>query len=285
MRVLKLLSKLPLAALYLFSDLLFVVSYYLLRYRRKVVWINLTNSFPLKSKQELRLIEKQFYRNLCDYGVETLKLLTISQAELSKRMKYKNPEVIGDFARNNQSVILLASHQFNWEWMLVAGSFCLPVPIDFVYQVQGSNFFNNLCLLTRTRFGAHPILRQQVAREIIKRKDLLRGIAIVADQFPGHNNDKRYWTDFMDQDTAFFQSINQLVTLTQYPAFFCSIKRVARGYYELELIKISDPPYDKETFHIIDRYVKSIEALITKHPDGWLWSHNRWKKNREEADN
>jgi KDO2-lipid IV(A) lauroyltransferase len=277
MFLLKLISRLPLWVHYLFADFLFIVSYRLIRYRKRIVVRNLEQSFPEKTHEERRKIRKAFYLNLCDYAVETLKLLTITDKELKRRMIYKNPEIINEFVGRNQSILIFASHQFNWEWLLAAGSFSLPMQIDFVYQQQGSNFFDQLSLFSRSRFGAYAIKRQNVAREVIKRKDILRGIAIVADQFPGHENDKRYWTKFLHQDTAFFQSINQLATLTQYPAFYAAIHRVKRGYYELELIKIAEPPYDKDSFHLIDDYVKATEKLIRQYPDGWLWSHKRWK--------
>ena len=274
----RLFAALPLSALYILSDFLFVLSFHVVRYRRSLVRKNLERSFPEKSAVEISGIEREYYHNLCDYAVETLKLLTISKEELEKRMKYKNPEVVKEFTDKNKSILLLASHQFNWEWLLAVGSFCLPMQVDFVYQPQGSNFFDQFSLISRSRFGAYGIKRQNVAREVVRRKDILRGIAIVADQFPGHHNDKRYWTKFLNQDTAFFQSINQIATLTQYPAFYTAVRKIKRGYYELELIKIAVPPYEKETFNIVEQYARATEEVIHKHPDGWLWSHNRWKK-------
>jgi KDO2-lipid IV(A) lauroyltransferase len=277
MILIRLISKLPFGALYALSDFLFFITYYVIGYRSKMVSKNLRQSFPEKDEKELKKIRKQFYKNLADYGVETLKLLTLSEQQLRKRMVYRNPEAVNEFISHGQSVLLLSSHQFNWEWLLAAGCFSLPMKIDFVYQPQGSEFFNRFSLLTRSRFGGYGILRSNVAREVIKRKDILRGIAIVADQFPGHENDKKYWTTFLNQRTAFFQSINQLAILTQYPAFYAAVKRVKRGYYEVELIKISQPPYDRDTFHIVDQYARATEEVINKYPVGWLWSHNRWK--------
>ncbi len=278
--MLKILSRLPFRVLYLLSDFIFFVGFHLLRYRRKIVWKNLIQSFPEKTGKEIKRIEKGFYKNLCDYAVETLALLTISREELTKRMIFKNPEVIRSFTDKNQSVIIFASHQFNWEWLLAAGSFSLAVNIDFVYQAQSSNLFNQFLLFCRTRFGAYPIQREHVAREVVKRRNVVRGIAMISDQFPGLASDKRYWTTFLHQDTAFFQAINQVAVLTQYPAFFAAIKKNGRGFYEIDLILIAQPPYNKQTFHVVDQYAKVIEAAIAHHPENWLWSHKRWKKPR-----
>lgn len=274
---LKLLSRLPLSVLYGFSDFLFVVTYYLIGYRKKMVWKNLRNSFPDKSVEELKKIRKEFYKNLCDYGVETLKLLTISEEELRKRMVYTNPELVQPYKDKGQSVVMLASHQFNWEWLLTAGSLYLPYPIDFVYQPVKSELFEEFSLQSRTRFGAYPIKRYEVAKESFKRRNILRGIAIVADQYPGHENDKRFETTFLNQDTVFFLGANQLAHMIQCPTVFAKIKRLKRGYYEMELEKISEPPYPREDTRCVANYAKEVEKLIIENPSGWLWSHNRWK--------
>lgn len=279
---LKVISRLPFPVLYFFSDFLYLVSYYVIGYRLKVVRKNLRNSFPDKSAAELKKVEKQFYKDLCDFGVETLKLLTISREELMKRMVYKNPEITQPFADKGQSIILLTSHQFNWEWLLVSGCLYLPFHVDFVYQRQASKFFNQLSLDSRTRFGAYPVERSQVAREAIKRRNVLRGVAIVADQFPGFDRDKKYWTTFLNQDTAFFLGLGQLAHLTQYPAVFYGVKKIKRGYYEAEGTVVSMPPYEKDSQQIVEDYVKVTEQVINQNPSGWLWSHNRWKRKRED---
>ncbi len=282
MYFLKLLSGLPFPILYAFSDFLFVVSYYVVGYRIRVVRKNLKFSFPEKSAVELKTIERQFYKDLCDYGVETLKLLTISKEDLMKRLVYKNPEIAQPFADRGQSIILLTSHQFNWEWLLTSGCLYLPFKVDFVYQKQSSKLFDDFSIESRTRFGGYPIERAQVAREAIRRKNVLRGVAIMADQFPGLAHDKKYWTNFMNQDTAFFLGLGQLAYITQYPAIFFGVRKIRRGYYEAEGFVVSLPPYEKESQQIVEDYVKATENIICENPSGWLWSHNRWKRKREE---
>src|SRR5688572_24103345 len=112
----RLLSQLPLSVLYGFSDFLFVVSFYVVRYRRRLVEKNLKASFPEKTIADIKLIEKEFYKNLCDYAVEMLKLLTISKEDLARRMVFRNSELTDHFKEKQQSILFLASHQFNWEW-------------------------------------------------------------------------------------------------------------------------------------------------------------------------
>jgi KDO2-lipid IV(A) lauroyltransferase len=272
-----LLSRLPFSALYAISDFLYYITYYLVGYRKELVRKNLFNSFPDKSEKELLQIEKSFYRNLCDYAVESLKLLSISQNELKKRMRYTNPELVRQCRDRGQSVILLSSHQFNWEWLLVSGVLSLDIPIDFVYQPVRNSFFEKLIQSCRTRFGGYAIKRKEVAREVIKRKNLVRAIAIVADQYPGYSRDKKYETKFLNQDTVFFYGSQQMAELTQYPVFYAVVEHVSRGYYTITWVEMGEPPYEKNSTAIIANYVHAVERVIRNHPAGWLWSHNRWK--------
>ncbi len=281
MFVLRWLSRLPFPVLYAFSDFLFFISYYLIGYRKALVQRNLRNSFPDKSEAEIKRIQKDFYHNLCDYAVETIKLLSITPDELKRRLVYKNPEIVKQFSDKNQSILLLTSHQFNWEWLLASGCLYLPLGVDFVYQAQSNKTFNEFSLLGRTRFGAFPIERSQVGREAIKRKDVLRGIAVIADQFPGHFHNKKYWTQFLNQKTAFFLGLGQLAFLTQYPAVFFGVKKIKRGYYEAEGFVVSQPPYERESQQIVEDYIQATERIIKQQPAGWLWSHNRWKTQTE----
>jgi KDO2-lipid IV(A) lauroyltransferase len=147
-----------------------------------------------------------------------------------------------------------------------------------VYQAIHASLVNTFSMATRTRFGGYPIERAEVAREVLKRKDILRSIAIVADQYPGKKKDKKFPLTFMGQATVFFEGANQLAILTQYPVVFAAVRKVSRGHYETSFVKIADPPYSRTDRFIITRYAEEVEKLIRENPAGWLWSHKRWKK-------
>lgn len=250
----------------------------MVRYRRSLVKKNLSTAFPEKSSKEISTIEKEFYRNLGDYAVETLKLLTIKKEELMQRVIFKNVEAFDGYVKKNQPVLILASHQFNWEWLLASGNFSLSAPIDFVYQPVENKIVDRFLLTCRTRFGAYAIKRNELAREIVKRRNIVRGVAIVSDQYPGQKRDKKHLTTFLHQETAFFYGTHQLVSLTQYPVIYAAMKKIKRGYYEVSFVPLTEPPYEKENNIILERYVQAAEKVIREYPAGWLWSHNRWKK-------
>lgn len=87
-----LLALLPFRALYVLSDGFCFLMHHIVHYRRRVVRNNLRNAFPEKSEAELREIERKFYRYICDYMLEEVKMLRMSFKELCCRMEYDNKE-------------------------------------------------------------------------------------------------------------------------------------------------------------------------------------------------
>lgn len=281
MFVLKLLSKLPMSMLYIISDVMFFAVFYLAGYRKKIVTANIKRSFPEKSNEEVKSIAKEFYRRFMDFTVETLKAITISKEELTSRVKFINVPDVQTYADARQSILVVASHQFNWEWALLTGCIVLPFPVDAVYQRLSNAAFNDLMVETRGRFNGQPIEKSRILREIVKNPDRLKALGIVADQSPRSKSPK-YWTTFLHQDTAFYLGAEQIAKAAKYPVFFFKVKRIKRGFYTVELVKLAEPPYSKHDHNILEAYARATENVVQEDPAGYLWSHKRWKLKKEE---
>jgi Kdo2-lipid IVA lauroyltransferase/acyltransferase len=280
MFLIKLLSRLPLSLLYAITDGLFLLVYYSIGYRKKVVINNISNSFPDKSEKEVKAIAKEFYKRFSEYIAETLKGISISEKDIKKRVRFINVPDVQPYADNDQSIILVGPHQFNWEWALLTGCLVLPFPVDAVYQRLSNSNYDKLMYNSRARFGGKPIDKKNIIRSLLKTKDRLRAVAILADQSPGKDTIK-YWAKFMNQDTAFFLGPEQIAKAMKYPVVFFKMVRQKRGYYTVELIKLTEPPYENESHTILDRYIVETEKQIREDPAGYLWSHKRWKLKRE----
>ena len=277
MYALRLLSRLPFPVLYMISDFLFLLTFYVFRYRREMVQKNLRNAFPQFDQFKLKSIEREFYHHMSDYVVEMLKLLTISEQEFRKRLKLINSDLMDRIKGSHESFFGLTSHQFNWEWALAGTILQAPLPLDFVYQPVKIELFERFSLASRMRFGGHAIKRDEVARELFKRRAIPKIIGLAADQYPGMDRDKRYATRILNQDTVFFDGTNQLAVLMQYPVLFFNTRRVKRGYYEVTIELLTEPPYPKGDTQVVEKYARKLEQAILENPANWLWSHDRWK--------
>lgn len=274
--LLKLLSKLPLPVLYMLARLIYVLIYFVMKYRKEVVCKNLQNAFPGKSNEEIEHIAKQFYRNYSDVIVEMIKTISIDRKSLAQHIHITNSHLLEDVLNQGQSVIVMLAHHCNIDWLLLACDIKLRYPMDAVYKPLHNVSLDKLLLETRSRFGAKPIPAKNTVLEIIKRKRETRCFAIVPDQTP-RAEDEKFWTRFLNQDTAFFLGVEKIARLTRYPVFFISVKRIRRGQYEAHFKPIASPPYTADDHIITERYTREVEAQILDSPADWLWSHKRWK--------
>lgn len=279
-----LLSLLPMRVLYVISGGLYLLLYRIVGYRRKVVKKNLTGSFPEKSEEKLRKIEQGFYHFFCDYLVETVKLMTISQEEMKRRIKFRGAELIDEIIGSGQSVTLYVGHYCNWEW---ASSIPLWInPSTWggqVYHPLENKVFDKLFLTIRERMGAHCIAMQDTLREIMKHKRENQPIVMgyISDQKPLWVN-IHHWVDFLHHDTPVLTGAERIARKMNHAVLYVDIQRVRRGYYEAEFKCITREPQKLKEYELTDIYFEMLEKSIRRAPEFWLWSHNRWSRTREE---
>ena len=281
-----LISWLPLTILYLLSDALFYLVYYVVRYRRRVVRKNLTLSFPEKSKIEILKIEHKFYRYFCDLMVETFYLIHISEEEILRRFKYKNLEIITEQYKNNKSVMMMTAHYGNWEW-LSSMSILLPNgnPMSGIYKKLSNKNFDKFMFDLRKKFNGENIETQDLFRTMNKKRSQneYSTYCMISDQRPTPES-ARHWMNFLHQDTSCLVGTEQLAKRFNYPVVFLKMNRVKRGYYESEFIMIAPEPQKTSEYEITEKYMQLLEQKINEHPEFWLWTHNRWKHRRDSEE-
>lgn len=272
-----LFSRLPLGLLYVIADIFYLLIYYIVGYRKKVVLENIAKAFPTYTEAEKIALAKKFYRNLTDIFVEIAKALTMPISEVQRRYRIIGYELPAKMTKEQgQYIIFTGGHLGNWDWSLLAqASYC---PIDYVYQPVSNAFFEQLSFKTRTRTAAYPIATKDTYRAIAKRRSLGRALGLGADQA---TNKTDYWTIFLNQETGFLMGMENIARKYDLPVFYLHIRKVKRGYYETSYELIAQPPYDNlPKFAILKKYKKLLEADILANPEIWLWSHKRWKYTR-----
>lgn len=271
----RLLSYLPIPILYILSEFLFFVAYHVVRYRRDVVWKNLKNAFPQKTEKELQLIERQFYHNLADTSVETLKLLTISEKALLTRVKIDSSLTM-KYHSLGYSAFGMTAHFCNWEWLLVASSNQLGLKLHAAYKRLRNPVYDKLMINIRSRFGVVLHEKDDVVRNVMLMKDQNYLMAMVADQRP-FSGENKYWTRFMNQDSAFMTGSELLARRKDIKVVYASMQRIKRGYYEVTFKEVEVTPKQTVSGQITEKFIELVEEDINKDPASYLWSHDRWK--------
>ena len=279
------ISLLPFWFLYILSDFLYVIVYYLIRYRRKIATQNLKNSFPEKSLVEIKQIEKKYYHNLCDIVVEFIKIRHISIDQLKKRMIITNPTILHELYNQNKSVFLSVGHCGNWDWFGKTMPYITDHKVFAIYKELSSTDFDSYMKSLRSRFGVPTLIESKSTyRSLLQSKDTTNAVFLAGDQTPG-GLDANYWTTFLNQDTPFFLGIEKMAKSLDYAVLFFDIKRIKRGHYEATITPITLNPKETKTNEITESYVRLLENAIINNPDNWLWSHRRWKHKREGIQN
>lgn len=284
-----LFSLLPLRMLYLFSDILWLITYIFppIRYRRKIVQKNLKASFPEMTEKELKAVERRFYRNFFDMVMEMIKLASISRRQITRRVEVVNGDIFREPILAGKSVVVYMGHTGNWEWMtslplkfLDMGD-KLPQFCQIFHQLENP-VADKLMLKLRGRFGSESIPMEKTLRRFLEYRKEGRTfvVAMIGDQVPLWWN-IHYWTNFLNQYTPVFTGAERIIHKMELVPLYASIIRTKRGHYKFVLKPMMESTSGLPPFAITEKYMRMLEDDIRKEPASWLWSHNRWKRTWE----
>ena len=280
-----LLALLPFRTLYVLSDGFCFLMHHIVHYRRRVVRNNLRNAFPEKSEAELREIERKFYRYICDYMLEEVKMLRMSFKELCCRMEYDNKEEFLAMIERHGGIVLLIPHYANFEWIIGMGAIMQEgdIPVQ-IYKPLHNRYLDAMFKRIRARFSGYNVPKHSTAREIIRlcRDNKRVAVGMITDQSP-NINEAHHWTTFLNQDTGFMDGAERIAKLMDFPVFYCELKKQRRGYCRVEFDLIIETPKETADGEITELFARRLEQTIRREPAYWFWSHKRWKLKREDV--
>ncbi len=277
-----LISFLPFRMLYVVADMNYVLLYYVFRYRRRVVRVNLCNSFPEKSLKEIVGIERKYYKHMADLTVELYKLWHMSEASIRKRCVFRNTELPQKYFDEGRSVIGVLGHYGNWEWMSSYSLWENDADFLALYKPIRDKMTDRMMKEIRSRFGAVLVAKDDTLRVIARYRSegrlFLAGF--IGDQTPNVHN-LNFWTRFLNQDTPVLLGTERIARKYDIPVVSVRMRKVKRGYYEVEFVDVCPHPAELEPGVLTEKHTRLLESFIREEPQYWLWSHKRWKQRRE----
>ncbi len=276
-------SVLPWPVLFILSDFFFLILYYGVGYRRKIVRMNLENSFPEKSGEELKTIEFRFYRYFTDLIFETLKLFTMSPSQKLSccKMDTETQALFKDLYSKGRSAILVMGHLGNWEYCPSG----LPLQTDFqtyvIYHPLTNPYFDKLMSRMRTSTSCKLYTMTGTLKGMIANRNELNMTAFLSDQSPDPKG--AYWTQFLNQDTPVFNGSEKIAQKLQMAVIYGCMERVKRGKYVYHTTLICEDASKTKPGEITESHLRMLEKDIRKAPEYWLWTHRRWKHKRPDG--
>lgn len=283
-----LVSKLPYRALYVISDIANLVLYHIVRYRRDIVRRNITSAFPEKSLEECISIERGFYKWFCDYFVETVKLMSVSRQELLSRIEFRGIDKIEECFDRGQTCAGILGHYGNWELLSATGLVIKKHPeavIGLIYHPLRSQLFDRLFINMRQSMGGVCVPKKDILRYLVsfRSQNLMNLFGYIADQAPRYRN-IHLWLPFLNHDTPVFTGAERIMRKMNNAVFYIDVERPERGKYIYTFRLMTDKPGEMPEFEITKKFFVMLEQTIRREPRFYLWSHNRWKRTREEFD-
>ena len=274
--LLYLLSMLPLRILFVLSDGIYFLLYHIFGYRKEVVRKNLEIAFPEKTPEERKRIEKQFYKNFVDNFIETLKIISGGTKFAVKHFTLDNTLIEQEFAKGNKLQFHLG-HNFNWELGNIGISSYISYQMLGVYLPVKNQVFEKLMLKIRSVSGNVLLPATDMKRAMLPYRTSQYMLALIADQVPGDAS-KAYWMNFLGKPTPFIRGPERGAVAGNLTVMFGQIIKIKRGYYRLLYELGAEDPASLPNGELTRRYVRYLEKVIREHPEMWLWSHRRWKK-------
>lgn len=266
----------PFPILYLYSDILSFILYHLIKYRKKVVFQNLKNSFPEKTEKEITIIAKKFYKHLVDIILETLKGITYPINKLLKRYQVKEAEKFDYFYDNNISTITVGGHYGNWEWGNQTINYLFKAKPKALYKPLKNRYIEKYFRKKRSQHGTDIIPIKFTKRAFENKEEKPFSVVMIADQSPPRAS-LSYWVRFMNQDTACLIGVERYAKMYNLPVIFYNVEKLKRGYYQISTEIVSLEPQKEKDGEITKKYMKFLEKCIIDNPEYYLWSHRRWK--------
>jgi KDO2-lipid IV(A) lauroyltransferase len=279
---LRLLSAIPLPAWYGFSTVIAFLLDRVLHNRQDVIDMQLEACFPDKDADWVAATRHVFFRNFADVTVEIVKAVSMPPEEIDRRVTIENLETVRATLGAGQSIIVVTSHNCNWEWALLKLSLAMGAPVHAAYKPLKGNFGDRLMLTIRSRFGAEMISARRLLMRVLRYRGPARVVAMVTDQAPTESG-VRYFTHFMGLDTAFFIGPEAIARAGKLPVWYLAMRRASRGHYRIEFRQIATAGEALAPGALIERYAAEVEALTREHPPDWLWNYRRWKVQRDAA--
>lgn len=271
------ISRLPLWLIYLIADVFYFVLRTVFPYRKKVITQNLQRSFPNKKPKEIDILLHKFYRHLADLLAEGIKNMSISQKELSKRLVVENPDILNQLYKKGKSVILVAGHYNNWEWMITSQNQLFPHQAIGIGKPLSNGFWDKKLNQLRGRYGM-IIAHAKNFKEILEtQKTHPVSVLVLTDQSPVDSR-KSYWMSFLHQPTPVLFGAEMMAFTYDFPVVYYTMKKIKRGYYRVTLQTITEYPKITSWGEITEAHTRLLENDILNAPEYWLWSHKRWKR-------
>jgi KDO2-lipid IV(A) lauroyltransferase len=255
----------------------------ILPHLRQHAEINLELAFPDLSEDERRRIERGSFRNLGRLLGEVSQFPRLDRDNISSIVVYEGLENYLNAKAQGRGVILLTGHIGAWELSVYAHSI-YGYPMSFLARRVDNPLVERLAENQRARYGNRIIDKKNSVREVLKTLKSGGVVGILADL--NSSREEGVFCDFFGVPACTTAGVATLALRTGalvLPGYLVwdEAARIHRLHFEPPIETINTGNQKEDVQVNTERYTKTLETIIRRHPDQWLWIHRRWRTRPE----
>jgi Kdo2-lipid IVA lauroyltransferase/acyltransferase len=257
---------------------------YRLGIRARVVEAQVAFAFPALSRDAVRAVALESYRNLGRTSVQAALMEHRTPAELIALFDQVDGWEHLEAARaQGRGVLLVTGHLGNWE---LGGSYFAArgVPMDAIARHMSNRLFERYLTRVRERFGVQVIFDEQAVRQMPRSIKANRVIGSLSDQ--GVLGLASTYVPFFGRLAKTPRGPAVFALRLRVPMVFTVAVRQPTGAYRLIIEPIQVPDSgdrEADTVAVVTDYTARLEHWVRQYPGQYFWQHRRWKYQPEGA--
>ena len=252
------------------------LAWHLVRRERRKALRHLTIAFPEWTEEQRRDTVRGMFRH---FGMMVFELAWLPN--LDARLREQTTVVDGidrilEVLDSGRGVIMFTAHIGNWEWLsYVMGSYGRPVSV--LHRERDEPEMNQYIIDLRANAGVRTIGRGSgsAAREMIS--SIRKGgmLAFVIDQNLRTDSVK---VPFFGVPARTPIGPVQFAIRTEAMISISYIHRMADGRHHAQFLEPFACSRDDDPIELAARITRLYEDAIRRHPEQWVWMHDRWRE-------
>ena len=256
------------------------VAYYVDVRHRRIVNRNLQFIYSGWSRDKIKKTARHVFQHLATTSLEVLQISFSTREDILSRTRIEGDEILRDAIKSQKGIIFITAHIGNWEIMPLYTACRYGHPVTSIARKLSSATFDRWIHQMRTRFGSIILDKKNALPKMVRVLKKGGALGILIDQETIRSEGiEAYFFDKKIMATPGAALLARRYDCVVLPAF-CVREPDGRLIYRIEkpLALQQTNDFQKDLLANTQKMMASIEKMIRRYPEQWLWAHKRWKR-------
>ncbi|MDC3101492.1 lysophospholipid acyltransferase family protein, partial [Candidatus Pelagibacter sp.] len=241
---------------------------------KKVIYSNIKKAFPDISQEKLKKISNSMWNNYGRFFAEFIFINEFRSGKLTSNVKIEGQEILENIKLSNKQVVFISGHLSNFELMAMhlekSG-----IKLCAIYRPLNNIFLNGIMEKIREKYICKHQIKKGIGglKKLINFKKKKFSTALMIDQRVSEG----ILSTFFNEKALTTTIPAQLIKKFNIPVVPVYIERIEGVNFKISVKKPINFPNDETIQSITYQLNQTLEKMILKKPEQWIWSHNRWK--------